>query len=277
MQEFGNEWTKSKIEILEKYTLAYLQIMKSRKYFELIYFDGFAGTGEIQIEKEKVEGAAKKILSIEKPRKFDMYYFVELDTEKAQLLEDLVNKDFEEKKDSIFINSSDCNKKLLDLATYLKKPENKMCRVLAFIDPKGMQVLYQSLEAFKDIQGVDLWILLPTGIGTNRLLTKKGKLKQEWVKRLNMHLGISKKEIQNRFYKTQGDLFNPEGKLVKEEKAISTIIALYKEKLNNIWDYVSNPYAMKNNKNSTMFHFLLASNNSKAIDIANDIIRKYNS
>lgn len=47
MNEFGGNWTKIKIEILVKYAKAYLTIMKSRTFFKLLYFDGFAGSGEI--------------------------------------------------------------------------------------------------------------------------------------------------------------------------------------------------------------------------------------
>ena len=45
MNEFGGDWTKTKIEILVEYAKAYLQIMSKRTYFKLLYFDGFAGSG----------------------------------------------------------------------------------------------------------------------------------------------------------------------------------------------------------------------------------------
>jgi hypothetical protein len=47
MNEFGGNWTKIKIEILIEYAKAYLSIMKSRKFFKLLYFEGFAGSGEL--------------------------------------------------------------------------------------------------------------------------------------------------------------------------------------------------------------------------------------
>jgi len=45
MNNFGGDWTKIKIEILVEYAKAYLVIMKDRKFFKLMYFDGFAGSG----------------------------------------------------------------------------------------------------------------------------------------------------------------------------------------------------------------------------------------
>lgn len=96
MNEFGGNWTKIKIEILVEYAMAYLTIMKGRKFFKLLYFDGFAGSGEIiKVVDDKSSGiqhidttigAAKRIIEIEKPRPFDEYYFVEKDAENYKLL-----------------------------------------------------------------------------------------------------------------------------------------------------------------------------------------------
>jgi len=50
VNHFGGNWTYQKIQIIELYAKAYLQIMKEHPYWKLMYFDGFAGTGEIKIE-----------------------------------------------------------------------------------------------------------------------------------------------------------------------------------------------------------------------------------
>lgn len=50
MNEFGGNWTEKKIEILVEYAGAYLNIMNvyAKRYsWKLLYFDGFAGSGEI--------------------------------------------------------------------------------------------------------------------------------------------------------------------------------------------------------------------------------------
>ena len=50
MNQFGGSWTKVKIEILVEYAKAYLSIMNiyAKRYdWKLLYFDGFAGSGEI--------------------------------------------------------------------------------------------------------------------------------------------------------------------------------------------------------------------------------------
>jgi len=53
MNQLGGDWTSQKINIITSYAKAYLTLMKDRSYFKLIYFDGFAGSGEITDENEK--------------------------------------------------------------------------------------------------------------------------------------------------------------------------------------------------------------------------------
>ena len=57
----------------------------------------------------------------------------------------------------------------LDLANYLRHPKNKSYRTLAYIDPCGMQVEWRSIECLRGLL-MDTWILVPTGLGVNRLL-----------------------------------------------------------------------------------------------------------
>lgn len=276
MNKFGGNWTKQKIHIVESYAKAYLTIMKNRPYWSLLYFDGFAGTGEINTENddfEITEGAAKKILNIDKPRPFDMYYFVELDCSKKEKLEKTISTNYPYKQ-QVFVQAADCNEKLLDLAKFLKSKEGKNYKVLAFIDPYGMELKWKSLEALKDL-GIDLWILVPTGVGANRLLKKDGNISDAWILRLVQFLGIDKEEIIKTFYQQYQNqtLFGTEDIVQKERNSIEKIHNLYKTRLKTIFKFVSDSFVMRNSKNSIMFHFFMATNNSTALKIANEIIK----
>ncbi|MEO7357754.1 MAG: three-Cys-motif partner protein TcmP [Ignavibacteria bacterium] len=270
--EFGGFWTEKKITIFIKYLKAYLQIMKNTR-FELIYFDGFAGSGYIKSKKQnEIEGVALKVLSISDPKEFDIYYHVELDKEKSYELDKTLKDKFPDKEDRIFCVSDDCNNKLIDLSKFLKK--NKFHRALVFIDPKGMQLKWGSLESLKDL-GVDIWLLIPTGMGINRLLTTdSNKLSQGFINRLKVFLGMSEEEILNYFYKTKKEntLFGEETSLIKEENTNQIAIDLIRQKMSSVFKHVSQPYPMKNNKNSLMYHFLFASNNKTGLRIADEII-----
>jgi len=272
--KFGGFWTERKIDIFIKYLLAYLQIMKKTK-FKLVYFDGFAGSGYIESKgKPLIEGVALNVLSITEPREFDVYYLVELDERKSKNLKLLLNKEFPDKKSKTFVMKEDCNKKLIDLSNFLHK--NKKYRALVFIDPKGMQLKWESIKVFKDL-GIDLWILVPTGLGVNRLLSKDGnKISKAFMSKLSEFLDMSETEILDYYYKqeTELTLFGEETNLKKNENAIDKSVELIRMKLNEIFKLVSVPFPMKTSKNSILYHFIFASNNAAGVKIANEIIGK---
>lgn len=277
MNQFGGSWTEQKIEIVIDYAKAYLTIMKNYPQFKTLYFDGFAGSGDIFKEEEtdieKIKGTAIRILEIEKPKTFDQYYFVEKDEKNERELEQTIKDRFSSTR-RFFVVNEDCNTKLQSMEAFLQN--NKNFRVLAFIDPYGMSVNWKSIECLKG-RGVDLWILVPTGIGVNRLLKRTGQISETWLNKLETFLGLSRDEILTYFYqtKTVQTLFGEETNIAKEKQAIEKAGALYKKRLNEIFSYVSEPFALKNSTGSIMYHFMMATNNKAALNVANDVIKKY--
>ena len=111
MNQVGGDWTKIKIEILVEYASAYLDIMNvyAKRYnWKLLYFDGFAGSGQIiKVTDDRATGfydvdvtigAARRIIEINKPRAFDEYYFVEKDLKNFKQLETSTKNAFPNKK-----------------------------------------------------------------------------------------------------------------------------------------------------------------------------------
>lgn len=276
MNQFGGDWTERKIEIVVEYAKAYLTIMNKYPQFKCLYFDGFAGSGNIyqdnKIEIDIIEGVAVRILEIDSPKSFDRYYFVELNEKNKSELEQIVNIEFPDKIENVVCD--DCNNKLISMSQFLRK--NKNYRTLAFIDPYGMSLKWSSLAVLKGL-GIDLWILVPSGIGMNRLLKNNGDISEAWLHRLELSLGLSGDEIKKYFYKstTVQTLFGEETFINKEINAIHKAGELYKKRLNEVFKYVSQPLELKNSTGSIMYHFMMASNNSAAFSIANDIIKKY--
>lgn len=278
MNKFGGNWTEQKIEIVVEFARAYLKIMAPRKYWQLLYFDGFAGTGEICTKglepSSAIAGAARRILSIDQPRSFDIYYFVEKDKKKADKLSVLIKSDFPGKR--AYVVPEDCNQKIHSLASFLKSPKGRNVKALAFIDPCGMQVKWDSIECLKGLS-VDMWILVPLGMGVNRLLTKDGNIEQAWKIKLQNFLGMLDHEILDAFYEENPvlPLYGKDTEKAKKDKAIEIAGELYRERLQTVFKYVSDPFLMSNAKNSLMYHFLLGSNNQTAVKIANDVVKKW--
>ena len=275
MNKFGGNWTKQKIDIVVSYAKAYLTIMNKYPQFKTIYFDGFAGSGDINKKRSGAEvetGTAIRVLEIDKPKHFDIYYFVEKKEQFKNQLKAIIEEKFVDKK--TYVVWGDCNEKLFSLSDFLKK--NKSFRVLAFIDPFGMSVNWASLEILKGL-GIDLWILVPTGIGVNRLLKRDGNISESWFEKLENFLGISREELVKNFYKQYSyhNLFDDQVVTVqiKENNAIKKIHNLYKDRLITVFKYVSEAFVLRNSNNSIMFHFMMATNNPSAFKIANEIIK----
>ncbi len=271
MNQFGGNWTNDKIEVFIKYLKAYLEIMKNRSYFKLLYFDGFAGSGTIENDYKFTEGTALKVLKIDTPRVFDMYYFVEKDEGNALQLAETIQKKYLNNR-TAYVVAEDCNKKIMDMAKFLTDYKNY--RAIAFLDPYGMQINWKSIESLKGL-GVDMWILVPTGQGVNRLLKKNGNISDSWWNKLENFLGMSRREIESEFYtKTKVlTLFGEETQISKFDKATEKLGKLYQQRLENIFKYVSEPFVMRNRKNVILYHFFMASNNKTAQKIANEIVK----
>lgn len=282
MNHFGGDWTENKIEIIVEYAKAYLKIMNvhaTKNNWKLLYFDGFAGSGYIRKGNEGnqklIVGAAKRILEIEEPRSFDVFYFVENDVDNVNNLKENTELKFPNKK--IHIVKTDCNVKIKSMSEFLASGLGKKHKTLAYIDPCGMQLNWSSLETLQKLS-VDLWILVPTGMGVNRLLKKDSNISEAWVSKLEVFLGMTREEILPYFYEETVNytLFGEEKRTSKKEKAIEKSAVLYKERLSNLFSFVSEPYILKNTSNAVLFHFFMATNNRNAVKIANQIVEKYN-
>lgn len=280
MNKFGGKWTEQKIEIVVDYAKAYLTIMNKYPNFKTLYFDGFAGSGDIfkedNFDIDIIKGTAIRILEIEHPKPFDMYYFVEKDEKNKTELEKTIKENFHKKSEKCFVVNEDCNEKLVSMSIFLKS--HKDYRVLAFIDPYGMSVNWSSIEILKDL-GIDLWILVPTGMGVNRLLKKDFNISEAWLYKLEKFLGLPRNQILDYFYKQKSNLtlFGEETLIKKEKDAIEKAGKLYQKRLGDVFKFVSHPFKMKNSTGTIMYHFMMASNNKTAQKIANDIIKpKFN-
>lgn len=272
MNQFGGNWTEAKMDIVVGYAKAYLTIMNNQPWAKTLYFDGFAGSGLIVDEEttERIKGTSLRILEINNPKPFDTYYFVEKNPKIKAALESNIQENYSGK--NTFVIQEDCNVKLIAMAKYLKANTNY--RALAFIDPYGMSVNWESIYALKDL-GVDLWILVPTGLGINRLLKNNGEISDAWLTKLEKFLGLPREQIKDHFYKKEitNTLFGEEVTINKEKGTVSKAGELYKQRLGTVFKFVTEPFVMRNSTNCIMYHFMMATNNSQALKIANEVIK----
>lgn len=285
--EWGGLWTEKKLDAFAKYVKAYLTIMKKNPFWKTIYFDGFAGSGDkkancvsplyLQLElTEKEErlykGAAERVLTLPNNLSFDYHYFIDLKDESLKKLEVKLETIQQTKTNQFQYRAGDCNRWLRELSEAMNQNKNRFA-ALVLLDPFGMQVNWESIAALKNTR-TDIWILVPTGVIVNRLLDKKGNLKQ--IDKLQQFFGLDKDQIKSTFYQveTQQTLFGDKETVNKITKPIEKIAELYIRRLKTVWPHVTEkPLRLDNSKGVPIFHFVFASNNVTAVKIARQIIK----
>ena len=300
LRAWGGPWTEDKLDAFEKYVKAYLTIMNKyrgngRKF---IYFDGFAGSGsreaiienannseeslfgdeeiETITEQASYKGAAERVIGINiEGFSFDYYYFVDKGEKSLQTLEKKLKSTYPNKANCMAFKHGDANERILELANYAKT--HLECAALVLLDPFGMQLNWETIRALKDIKHIDLWILVPSGVIINRLLTRSGKIM--CPEKMEKSFGMPIEEIQNYFYKqvTEPSLFGEVTRQQKRDNTINRIAQLYLELLGREFAHViKEPLVLVNSTNCPIFHFVFASHNQTGAKIATEIVGKKN-
>lgn len=302
MRRWGGAWTEEKLDALEKYVRAYLTIMKKHALangWKLFYFDAFAGSGsreneesenhtlesslfddeelEEMVEQTSYKGAAERVVSLEVDGfSFDYYYFIDKDQSSLESLKEKLNRAFPDKFSRMSFKQGDANERLLDLVKYAR--ENPKCAALVLLDPFGMQLNWETIKALKDLRHIDLWILVPSGVIINRLLTRSGEIL--FPERMKKSFGLSVDQLQAYFYEevAEQSLFGEILRQQKRDNTIHRIAQLYLELLRKEFDFViSEPLILRNSTGCPIFHFVFASHNENGVKIASQIVGKKNS
>lgn len=281
---FGGDWTREKLERLSKYLCAYMKIFKGNeraRYFSTYYVDAFAGTGH-RVDHEQPtdqclfgdldavefqKGSATIALETKPP--FDHYIFVDKKAEHIAELRTAVDGFNELDVDII---QDDANAYLNDWCRCMDWNKN---RAVAFLDPYGTQVDWETINGIASTKAIDLWLLFPLGQAVNRMLTKKMP-DPTWAKRLDRLFGTT--EWRTEFYRPrkQIGLFDKVEELEKSA-TFDSIGNYFVKRLETVFAKVSQkPFALCNSKNIPIFLLCFASGNPKgsktAVRIADDIL-----
>ncbi len=95
----------------------------------------------------------------------------------------------------IILTHRDANEYLRDIC---KKNWSKH-RAVVFLDPFGMEVTWETIEAIAKTQAIDLWLLFPLGQAINRLLRRDGEINAAIKRRLDDCFGTD--SWYDHFYK----------------------------------------------------------------------------
>lgn len=266
VHSFGGAWTERKLSVVRRYLEIYAQALKNQP-FQRVYIDAFAGTGDRTDRRRATlplldlpefeaiaKGSARLALEVEPP--FHRYVLVERVTRRASELTALKSQ-FPDRE--IEIINDDANDAI---AAVCKATSWRGTRGIVFLDPYGLQVTWDTLVAIARTKALDVWVLFPSGMGLNRLLTKSGDIPQEWQETLDRSLGTN--EWRSAFYRNEeeADLFAGQRSKTVKDADPAKLEKFYLDRLRKIFPTVmDNCIRLTNSKDQTMYLLCFASSN----------------
>lgn len=287
IHRFGGDWTQTKLEVLKEYLGAYTKALKDKptpaQPFRKAYIDAFAGTGSRAARERDtssapgtllfpdladpapqklLDGSARLALQVE-PR-FDKYIFIERSPDRCAQLETLKHE-FSELAADIDVRQGEANDVIQKLCAPLDAWKSR--RAVLFLDPYGMQVEWKTIEAVAATKAIDLWLLVPLGMGMNRLAPKSGKLPESWRQRMDAFLGTT--AWYGEFYKfeTKPTLFGNDRIQVKA--SMEVMARYFNDRLKQVFaGVVDEPGVLWNSANNPLYLLCFAVGNERGKDIA---------
>ncbi len=225
---FGGMHTEEKLQVLEKYLAAYQRVLKNTR-LSTIFFDAFAGTGEIPVEQTGglfqdveeaepfIEGSARRALGVDPP--FNRYIFVEKSKRKTIRLEAL-KVDFPKLANRITIEQADAN---VAIQQFCRSTDWKRNRAVLFLDPFGNQVGWNALEVIAGTNAIDLWYLFPAHLGINRQISSTAEFDAAKASSLDFVFGTN--EWRTEFLTTMkaNDLLAGEQETLVKQATVDSI------------------------------------------------------
>jgi three-Cys-motif partner protein len=225
--EFGSVHTLIKLQTLAAYMAAYATALKNLR-FRLHYIDSFAGTGTcwIKVRGERVEVAGSASIATECKPAFNRLVFIEEDPQKVQALERL--KAAKSELDIAVVNDD------------VRALEPRIDRAIAFLDPYGMAVKWETLEHLARSRIVDVWYLFPLSAVCRQLARGASGIDADKASALTRIFGTD--EWRTAFYgpARQANLFadpSPDERNVN----VPEILAWWKRRLETIFPAVAEP------------------------------------
>jgi three-Cys-motif partner protein len=260
-------WSERKLAIVRDYAAAYSTILaaQERPAFHHMYIDGFAGAGvhTSRTTGELVSGSPLNALLVQPL--FREYHLVELDPAKVQVLERIVGH-----RRDVRVYQGDCNQ-ILPQTVFPLVEYAKYRRALCFLDPYGLHLDWQVVNAAGRIKTIDMFLNFPIhDMNRNVLLRDPAKVEARQTERMTAYWGDeSWREL---CYTHELDLF---GKLEKESN--ERVVQAFRKRLHTTagFKFASRPHAMKNSVGAVIYYLLFGSQKRTALEIAEDIFTRH--
>lgn len=271
-EDVVGRWSEEKLRLLEKYLHAYATIMskqKSRWLSAYHYLDAFAGSGQPKAKDTEQYIAGSPLRALQCEPMFDGYWFIELSSWRVERLRELQSQ-FPGRR--IEIRQGDCNEilcqEVLVQITYTSRQ-----RGLVFVDPYGLQVKWETMQALARTRTFDVFVNFPL-MAVTRLLRRNEPPTESAVTLLNNVMGHS--DWVQEIYRPEAQLsLFGEQLVVRDVMRAEWLARVYADQVSTLFDFVSKPVIMTNSRNAPLYALFLASHNKTGVKIANDIFGRY--
>ncbi|HKZ85816.1 MAG TPA: three-Cys-motif partner protein TcmP [Anaerolineae bacterium] len=274
---FGGSWTERKLAALRAYLVQYQVIFKKHpvaRNLRTVYVDAFAGTGDRDARpgqttvslfgygdetREFQQGSARVALNLED--KFDQYIFIDQKVGHIEALRKLVERELPALAPQCEFVHGDAN---TWLQSWCAGQNWRVQRAVVFLDPYGMSVAWETIEAIARTRAIDLWILFPFAIGANRMMPGDVLPEKDWAVILTKVFGTV--DWIKRFYakRSDTDLFGTQLDSVTKIAGMDEILEFFLERLRTVFPHVvQKPMILYNSNKTPMYALCFAAGNPK--------------
>jgi len=273
---FGGTWSIKKLECVESYLSAYLNVMSNQDWANLWYIDAFSGDGRQRLRNKLqdgetlpllceedanltqfIEGSAIRAIRLSAEREernsrtFDQFTFLEYDEAKITNLRNLISENYASQLDKCHFIKGDVNDTLPKL---LSERNWKTDRAVTFIDPFATQLQWKTVESFKGTR-CDVWLLFP--ISDVLRLMPRGKMPPDnWANTLDNLFGD--KEWRSIYKVPKNDqllLFDEEETEGDPQRAsgVDEVLLYTTRRYKTVFPEVNGPAILRTSRNSPLF------------------------
>ncbi len=165
---FGSSETERKLDCLRRYLEAYSIALQNKKFYRL-YIDAFAGTGsrtetravlpfmgdgEPSVIEVTTPGSAR--IALETKPGFHHVVLIEKDPVKIDALNSVLS---EYPGNRAWVRAGDANQIVQRICGRFQ--DEKRLRGVIFLDPYGMEVAWETVEAIANTEALDCWYFFP--------------------------------------------------------------------------------------------------------------------
>jgi three-Cys-motif partner protein len=264
MREAG-AWAAEKLDYLARYInvfeTAMRGIWKTRYYVDLM-----AGPGKNVVRGSKAVLLGSPLLALTTPHPFTGYFFVESSEDGFQALKQRCDASPYSKR--VTMLTGDCNVLVTNIVQCIKRDDQSSLN-LAFLDPEGFELRWETIAALASVRRMDLIINYTQG-GLNRLMRRALEQKGQTI--IDQFFGG--REWRSLYQAWQSGKFR--------SGLHRKLIDLYKEKLKDLGynevvggdEVLQTEPLMRNTRRAPLYRLLFASKSKRGNDFWQKVTRR---